>query len=119
MVDGTWIRGNTVIGSGSVITTGADGDATIELGSMGKIDLRPNTSIRLAAGSEGLQLTMELCGSITQTLPSGVTSRLTLAPAKKIQFAVLRGNVSLEQENGNHKSYLSGKQIVLNKVSAI
>lgn len=118
-IDNAVAQNGATVGNGSVIATAADADATVDFGALGKLVMRPNTTIRLAAIAGGLQMTMELCGSVTQTVPQGVISQLIISPAKKVEVVVSRGEVSLDQENGDHKSLSSRKERVLFKVTNV
>lgn len=118
-VDGGILQRSADVRNGSIIATAADADATIDLGALGKIEMRPNTLIRLAAGAGGLEVTVALCGSITQTVPAGVNSLLLFSPAKKAQLAVTRGVVTVDRENGERKSFAAGRQALLYKLSGI
>ncbi|HEY7547318.1 MAG TPA: hypothetical protein VID27_20655 [Blastocatellia bacterium] len=89
------------VSSGSVIETGPDGDVTIDLGALGRIQMRPNTKIELRLAPGACQALMDRCGSITQQVPSGVTGNIRVADVKYVQVAVTDGKVAINREIKN------------------
>jgi hypothetical protein len=79
------------IGNGSLVGAGPDGDASLDLGALGRIQLRPNTVVRVALSPGHCALEMVKCGSLTQVIPDGVSTQVRLTTAKLVQVATLRG----------------------------
>ena len=77
-IDGDEARSGATVLSGSTIATGMDGDAIIDLGSLGRFELRPNTTITLMFGPDGVQVRMNGGGLTARTVPGGVPFRVSL-----------------------------------------
>jgi len=80
-IDGDEARSGATVLSGSTIATGTDGDAIIDLGSLGRFELRPNTTITLMFGPDGVQVRMNGGGLTARTVPGGVPFRVSLLSA--------------------------------------
>jgi hypothetical protein len=84
--------GATVL-SGNTIETGRDGDASIEMAQLGRVQLRPSTEIKLTMESGRYEVLVEDCGSVTATVPAGVSAVLRMAESQLTEVAVTRGEV--------------------------
>jgi hypothetical protein len=102
------ISGPTTVSTGSTVLTGPDGDALIDLGTLGSVKLRPNGSIKLVLAPNSAQVLMEYCTSLTQTSPAGVTGQIQMSKPEKVEVSVSAGRawVNTEQQpgrSGKHK----------------
>ena len=105
LVDGTPIGGPTRVTSGSSIYTGADGDAMIDLGTLGTIRLRPNGSVKLQLSASNSNVLLEYCTSLTQTVPPGVTGHIQMNHPEKVEVGVTSGRafVNTGTERGSKR----------------
>lgn len=97
-VNGKPSQTGATVRSGSVIETEPDGDVTIDLGPLGRIQIRPNTKIELQLAPDNCQVMMDRCGSITQQVPAGVTGKVKIVDIKYVQVAVTKGKVAIDRE---------------------
>ncbi|HXG67819.1 MAG TPA: hypothetical protein VNO70_22150 [Blastocatellia bacterium] len=88
----------------SVIETEEDGDALIDLGPLGRIQLRPNSKIKLNLSANSCIIDMEECGSLTHTVPAGVTSEVRMKESKLTQVSVYRGEARVNGKVGQSQS---------------
>lgn len=98
MVNGKTAQTGMTVLSGSHIETEPDGDVTIDLGALGRIQIRPNTKVELFLAPGSCQAVLDRCGSVTQQVPSGVTGQIKVADAKYVQVAVTSGKVAINRE---------------------
>ncbi|MBI3650437.1 MAG: hypothetical protein HY231_05250 [Acidobacteria bacterium] len=115
------------ITNGSVIATDADADATVDLGLLGQIVMRPNTTIKVMLSPNSCQVMMERCGSITQMVPQGVASEVQMETPAKVQVISSHGNLWITQEvvgnnsktvrkalaSGKHKNFTLAKTLTV------
>jgi hypothetical protein len=115
-INGQPAQNGARITNGSVIATDADADALVDLGLLGQIILRPNTSIKVMLAQNSCQVLMDRGGSITQTVPRGVTNDVQFDLPKQAQVITHQGslwvsvgdsqnNVRKQLESGKHKTY--------------
>jgi hypothetical protein len=109
------------VANGSLVGTGPDGDASLDLGALGRIQLRPNTVIRVALSPGHCALEMVKCGSLTQVVPDGVSTQVRMTTAKLVQVATLRGeakaNVGSKSKTikaGARKTVYNTNEIIAN-----
>ncbi|MEW6212326.1 MAG: hypothetical protein AB1631_28625 [Acidobacteriota bacterium] len=100
-VDGKAAQTGMSVRSGSTIETEPDGDVTIDLGPLGRIQIRPNTKVELLLAPDNCQVLMDRCGSITQQVPAGVTGKVKVVDVKYVQVAVTKGKVAINREIKN------------------
>ena len=86
--------------SGSTVSTGPDADAMIDLGALGHIQLRPNTTVKVLFSADSCQIIMERCGSFTQFVPNGVSAQVKLTLPKLAEVSSTRGEVSVAEDAG-------------------
>src|SRR5215831_11130873 len=86
-IDGNPTQTGTGIEDGSTIATLGDGDASIDLGALGMIHLRPNTTIKLNVTQNSCQVLMQRCGSMTQDVPDGVSAEVHYDDAHHVEVA--------------------------------
>lgn len=99
-VDGSEAQSGVTVLSGSTIATGADGNATIELGSLGRIELQPNTTVLVNLAPDLVTVKVVRVGRVIQSLPSGVKGQ-TRIEGGKARLAVTLGLV--EVRSGQHQ----------------
>ncbi len=87
-------NGGTVL-PGSRITVKAPVQATINLGSLGKVDLAPNTDVTLDFTGNSITVTVNY-GSVTLTTQSGITGEVKTSGATRVQVA--QGQVSVKTD---------------------
>ena len=76
--------GATVL-SGSLLQTRTNGHATVEMGSVGRVDLDPITAITLSMSANAVDASLDKCGQgVTFTLPAGVSGRLKIINASDV-----------------------------------
>jgi metal-sulfur cluster biosynthetic enzyme len=111
-INGQIAQDGARITNGSVIDTDADADALVDLGILGQIIMRPNTTIKVTLAQNSCQVTMERCGSITQTVPRGVANEVQLDLPKQAQVISHQGNLWVsvgDSQNNSRKQLASGK----------
>lgn len=98
-VNGNEARTGATILSGNSVATGPDSDATIDLGSLGRIQLRPDTKIKLILAPNNCRIVVEQCGSLTHTVPAGVVAEVTKTEPGLMEVAVLPGEAKVKSGN--------------------
>src|SRR6185503_1898477 len=78
-VNGNVVQNGATVMSGSTVATNSDSDAAIDLGTLGRITLRPSTEIRLTMIGNKVEIELRRCGSLTQSIPTGVDTRVTVS----------------------------------------
>ena len=107
-IDGDEARSGATVLSGSIIATGTDGNAAIDLGPLGRLELQPNTTITLMFTPSSVQVRMNGGGLTAHTLPGGVTCRVTLL-SKYNKVMVASGAVKVDSV-GTEKLLASGQE---------
>ena len=110
-IDGEEAQPGASVLSGSTIATGPDGLAAIDLGSLGRIELRPNTTIRLAFAGNAVSVSLDNAGSMVQSLPAGVKGQVMLQ-GKRARVSVVRGEVAVKSI-GNSRTLRTGEDVEL------
>lgn len=107
-------RTGATIMSGDTVATGPDSDATIDLGPLGRIQLRPDTRIKLTLEEKNCQIMVERCGSLTHFVPADVSSQARRSEPGLMEVAVLPGEarVTTSSGNGNEAMVKSGENRV-------
>jgi len=100
-IDGNEVPSGATVLSGSVIATGPDGNATIDLGPLGRVELRPNTTITLVLSSNSVQVDMSGDGSMAQWLPPGVEGQIRTS--SQVRFLVTRGQAEVKSAQKTRK----------------
>jgi hypothetical protein len=100
-IDGDVVPSGTTVFSGSVIATGQDGNATVDLGQLGRLELRPNTTVSLVLSSNSVQVVMSGEGSMVQWLPSGVEGQVKTSA--HVRFLVTRGQAEVKSARMTRK----------------
>jgi len=73
MINGSVAQTGATVMTGSTVSTGSDGDAIIDIGPLGRIQLRPNTTINLVLSEKGPELTSQ-CGHTRISIVRGKAS---------------------------------------------
>ena len=106
-IDGDRAQSGATVLTGSTIATGEDGFATIDLNALGRIELRPNTTIKLTVTENTVEVILERAGSLVQTLPAGVTGQLN-SRGEHTRLGVTRGEVKVKS-NGSDRTLSVGE----------
>jgi hypothetical protein len=106
-IDGDEARSGATVLSGSTIATATDGNAGIDLGSLGRFELQPNTTITLMFTPNSVQVRMNGGGLTAHTLP-GVTCRVTLL-STYTKVIVASGEVKVNSA-GTDRNLVSGQE---------
>jgi hypothetical protein len=107
-IDGEEALPGASVLSGSTIATGLDSLATIDLGALGRIELRPNTTIRLTFANNAVSVSLDRAGSIAQSLPTGVTGQLMIQ-GEHARLSVVRGEAEVKSA-GNARTLHPGEE---------
>ena len=94
------VQSGASVTNGSVVATGADGDASIDLGAWGRIQLRPNTTVRVLLAPNRCTLEMLRCGSLTEIVPEGVATEVKMSHSQLMQVAALTGEAHVNNPGG-------------------
>ncbi|HEX8092095.1 MAG TPA: hypothetical protein VF762_24825 [Blastocatellia bacterium] len=116
-IDGDQAQPGATVLSGSSVATGSDGDVTIDLGSLGQIALRPETSIRLTLSQNEVEVSLERAGSILQLVPAGVVGRLTVQGGNT-RLGVSRGEAEVKLP-GSARTIQAGDIMALDQRSQV
>ena len=109
--------GATVL-NGSIIQTLTGGHASIELGSIGRVDVGNNTTITLYMVGNGVEVSLNQCGSVTLTLPSGVAGLVRVigvrdvgvfGERREIDVDVKQGQATVKYEGSKEKIVTAGQ----------
>ncbi|HKP87352.1 MAG TPA: hypothetical protein VJZ26_14705 [Blastocatellia bacterium] len=116
-IDGEEAQSGASVLSGSTVATGPGSLATIDLGSLGRIELRPNTTIRLAFAGNAVSVSLDNAGSIAQSLPAGVTGQVMLQ-GKRAKVSVARGEVAVTSI-GNSRMLRTGEESMFENAAEV
>jgi hypothetical protein len=94
-VNNNVVQNGATVMSGSTVATNGDSDAAIDLGALGRITLRPSTEIRLIMTGNKVEVELRRCGSLTQSVPTGVESRVTIATSQTMTVSSSLGEVKV------------------------
>lgn len=111
MIDDNEAQAGSTVLSGSVIATGQDSFAQIDLNALGHIELRPNTAIRLTLSAGRVEVGLNR-GSVVQALPAGVIGQLTRG--ENTRLGVIRGAVNVKS-NGQARTLEAGEAGTFNQ----
>lgn len=113
-INGNEARTGATIMNGDTVATGPDSDATIDLGPLGRIQLRPDTKIKLTLAEKNCQILVQQCGSLTHFVPADVLSQARRAEPGLMEVAVLPGEarVTTSKGNGNETMIKTGENRV-------
>lgn len=93
------ISGGTIF-SDSTIVTAQDSSATVSLGKLGRIELSPNSGLRLSFSDNGIVGTLEAGRSRVST-PTGVSVNLATKDGSVVVDGTEATSFSINLENGN------------------
>jgi hypothetical protein len=94
--------------TGSVITTGSNGHASIELGTLGRVELAHDTTVTLQLLGSVIDATLNLCGKVTVTVPTGITGRVTIPQQEKTHVKVVQGKVTVKYDTNKERVLVAG-----------
>jgi hypothetical protein len=95
MIDGNEAQSGVTVLSGSSVATGPDGNAAIELGTLGRIELEPNTVVTLMFSPNLVLVNISSVGRVVQSLPPGVMAHLNIQ-REHSRLEVRRGLVEVK-----------------------
>ena len=116
-IDGEEAQPGASVLSGSTVATGQDGNAVVDLGSLGRIELRPNTTIKVAFANNSVSVNLDRAGSMAQSLPTGVAGQLILQ-GESARLRVVRGEVEVNS-GGNARTLHAGEQSTFNNPAEV
>jgi hypothetical protein len=87
LVNGNVVQSGATVINGSTVATDAYSDAVLDLGALGRIKLRPGTEIRLRLSQGRCEVELTHCGSMTQSVPKGVTGVVRSSVSQILQVA--------------------------------
>jgi carboxypeptidase family protein len=96
---GTTIHAQNANRTDTTIGTGPDSKATIDLGTLGAIELRANSSIRLGFARGDVDIFVEPCSAVVQSVPRGVTGHLIYEGQGQIEVNV--GEIEIRTSLGS------------------
>jgi|HubBroStandDraft_6_1064221.scaffolds.fasta_scaffold347447_1 hypothetical protein len=101
-VDGSFAKTGTTILTGSTISTGPDGDAIVDMGALGRLEVGPNTSVSIVLTHNKAEVRPQ-CGHTRVTVVRGKTtvrsgSKTTLSQG---QETIVDGPVTLTAANND------------------
>lgn len=108
-VNGNVVQSGATVISGSIVATDANSEAVLDLGALGRINLRPGTEIKILLAANQSEVELRRCGSMTQTVPSGVKTRVIISTsqmmtvASSLGEATLRGRVAMGDKGAASK----------------
>jgi hypothetical protein len=94
-INGSQASAGATVLNDSLISTGSDGNALIELYGLGRIELTPNTTAKLEMSPNRIQVTLDGKGKLVQSLPSGVIGQIKFV-GDQAHLTVVRGELSTE-----------------------
>jgi hypothetical protein len=83
----------TTILSGSAVATGGDGMASIDLGRKGLIEMQINTKILLTLPPEQVDIELENCGTLTQSVPEHLSAHVKVVHRHTLRIYATVGAV--------------------------
>jgi hypothetical protein len=108
-VNGNAVQSGATVVSGSIVATDVNSDAVLDLGALGRINLRPSTEIRIVLSANRSEVELRRCGSMTQSVPTGVTTRVTVSTSQTITVASSVGEATV-------RGQLAGKSSKIEEV---
>ena len=108
------VTGATVL-SGNDVETGIDGDASIEMGELGRVQLRPDGHIRLVMSSGRYDVLVKECSSITLTVPAGATGEVKWEETQLTEVAVTSGEVRVNARGTGETILRAGETRTFNE----
>ncbi|HEY6334116.1 MAG TPA: hypothetical protein VI756_32675 [Blastocatellia bacterium] len=95
------VQTGTTILSGSIITTGDDGKASIDMGHQGVLDMDPHTKLWLNVPGGPIKVDLRQCGRITETVPAGVAALVAVDKQSNIRVTVHKGRVKVTRDGND------------------
>jgi type 1 fimbria pilin len=105
-VNGNVVQNGATITSGSIVATNGDSDAAIDLGPLGRINLRPSTEIKVSFTATSVDVELRRCGSMTQNVGKDITARVSVAKSEIMTVSSALGEVKVrgQQKMADRKS---------------
>jgi hypothetical protein len=125
LVNGNAVQSGATVVSGSIVATDVNSDAVLDLGVLGRINLRPSTEIRIVLSANRSEVELRRCGSMTQSVPTGVTTRVTVSTsqmmtvASNVGEATVRGQLAGKTAKIEDTVILQGESKSFDKIEEI
>ena len=118
LVNGNDAKTGATIANGSVIQTQGGAEATIDLGTTGRVELDQLTAITLSMTSSSIQASLDKCGmGVTLILPAGVSGQVkilnmsdvgVLKKDREVDVRVYRGEAVVKYGQDKEKTLKAG-----------
>ena len=99
-INGNQAKTGATVLNGSIIMTRTGGHASIELGPLGRVDVGNNTTITLYMVGNGVEVSLNQCGSVTLTLPSGVSGLVKVIGVRDVGVFGERREIDVDVKQG-------------------
>jgi hypothetical protein len=99
-VNGNRAKTGATVLNGSVIQAFTGGHASIELGALGRVEIEPHTTITLNMVGNGLEISLNQCGSVTLTVPAGVSSLVKVLHVRDVGLWSERREIDVDVWRG-------------------
>jgi uncharacterized cupin superfamily protein len=103
-INGNPVKTGATILSGSLIITGGDAFASVDMAGLGRLDVHLLTEASLFMGGSNVDVSMYRCGAITQTVPAGITGTVRLVYKEDYHVKVMRGQVTVKYDDGKKEA---------------
>jgi hypothetical protein len=117
-INGNPAQAGATILSGSTIATGADGIASVQIARLGRIGLARNTSIGLTFTENRVEVVINNCGSVSESLEPGVVGVVRIR-SEITHFVVTRGRLEVRATDGSHSLSDGEEALITNASEAI
>jgi len=107
-LNGNAATSGTTVVSGNSIATGSNGNASIELATLGRVELKSNTAITIILTPNSVPITLTQCGKVIQSLPPGIAGLFTDPNRDRAHVKVITGQVHVKYDGGKEKDLKTG-----------
>jgi hypothetical protein len=114
-LNGNRAAAGATVFSGNDVKTGIDGDASIEMSELGRVQLRPDAHIKLGMDTGRYEVSVRDCSSITLTTPSGVTGEVKWVEPQLTEVAVTTGEVRVNVKGSGETILRAGETRTFNE----
>ena len=90
-VNGNQAKSGMTILTQSVITTGSNAHAIVELGPLGRVELHSDTTATLQMLGSLIEAALSHCGKVTVTVPIGIVGRVTIPQRQDVHVKMIQG----------------------------
>src|SRR5262249_23481125 len=107
-LNGNAATSGTTVVSGNSIATGSNGNASIELAALGRVELKSNTAITIILTPNSVPITLTQCGKVIQSLPPGIAGLFTDPNRDRAHVKVITGQIHVKYDGGKEKDLKTG-----------